>query len=74
MNGIRESFLSLDLFSLTFRNIFLVLFRGGGGGCPRAAMDPPLLAHYCARPSQRCKLFCANQIFLFISQPCRWIK
>jgi len=27
--GIRESFLSLDLFSLTFKNIFLVFLRGG---------------------------------------------
>ena len=26
--GIRESFLSLDLFSLTFRNIFLALLQG----------------------------------------------
>jgi len=29
MNGIRGSFLSLDLFSLTFKNIFLALLRGG---------------------------------------------
>jgi len=42
MNGIRESFLSLDLFSLTFRNIFLVLFRGGGAVAPM----PPWIRHY----------------------------
>ena len=29
-----ESFLSLDLFSLSFKNIFLVLFRGGGRSPP----------------------------------------
>jgi len=27
-NGIRESFLSLDLFSLTFKNILLAVLRG----------------------------------------------
>jgi len=30
-NGTRERFLSLYLFSLTFKNIFLVLLRWGGG-------------------------------------------
>jgi len=29
-NGIRESFLSLDLFSLVFQNIFMALLQGGG--------------------------------------------
>ena len=28
-NGIRESFVSVDLFPLTFNNIFLVHLRGG---------------------------------------------
>jgi len=30
-NGIRESLLSLDLFSLAFKNIFWFSYGGGGG-------------------------------------------
>ena len=37
----RESFLSLDLFSLTFKNIFLALQRGDRPH--RSLMDPPLV-------------------------------
>jgi len=40
-NGLRESFLSLDLFSLTYKNIFLALIRGRS--LPPPAMDLPLL-------------------------------
>jgi len=36
-----ESFLSLDLFSLTFKKI-LALFRGGGDRPHRPPIDPPL--------------------------------
>ena len=44
--GIRESFMSLDLFSLTFKNIFLALLRGRGAialSPPPPTVDPPLL-------------------------------
>ena len=44
MNGIGASFLILDLFSLTFKNIFLVLLLGAGAIAP-APMDPPLTDH-----------------------------
>ena len=36
----RESFLSLDLFLLTFKNIFLALLLGTIA--PSSAMDPPV--------------------------------
>ena len=53
-NGTRERLLSLDLFSLTFKNIFLVLLRWGGAiGAiiPIAPMDPSLLVvHRCSCP------------------------
>jgi len=42
-NGIRESFLSLDLFSLTLENIFLTLLRGRSP--PSPPMDPSLRVH-----------------------------
>ena len=42
MNRIRESFLSLDLFSPTFQNIFLALLRGGGDCSRRPLVDSPL--------------------------------
>jgi len=44
MNGTRESFLSLDLFSLTctFKNIFMVVLRGGQLPHRPPPMDPPL--------------------------------
>ena len=35
-NGIREIFLSLDLFSLKYKNMFMALLEGGG------SMEPPL--------------------------------
>jgi len=38
-NGIGESFLSLDLFSLTFKNMFLAHLVGGGAIAPIAPMD-----------------------------------
>jgi len=41
MNGTEESFLSLDLFSVGFKNIFLVLLRGRSPPSP-PPMDPPL--------------------------------
>jgi len=40
MNGTGESFLSLDLFSVGFKNILLVLLRGRSP--PSPPMDPPL--------------------------------
>jgi len=42
-NGVRESFLSLDLFSLTFKNIFfLALLRGRGEGGAIAPSCSPM--------------------------------
>jgi len=41
MKGTRKNFLSLDLFSLTFKNSFLTVL-GGGGIAPIAPVDRPL--------------------------------
>jgi len=48
-NGTRERFLSLDLFSHTFKNIFLAPFRRERGRLPppRPPMDPPLVDEGC---------------------------
>jgi len=37
MDGIRESFLLLDFFSITLKFIFMALYRGGG----RSPPSPP---------------------------------
>jgi len=41
-NGIRERFLSLDLFLLTFKNYFIFwpFFEGGGGDRPHPPSPP----------------------------------
>jgi len=41
MNGIRENFLSLNLFSLTFKKYFSGSLGGGGGQSPHP-MNLPL--------------------------------
>ena len=43
--GIRESFMSLDLFSLTFKNIFVALLRGRGAIA--LSPPPPLWIRHC---------------------------
>ena len=42
MKGTRKSFLSLDLFSLTFKNSFLTVLGGGGAIVPIAPVDRPV--------------------------------
>jgi len=49
MNGTGESFLSLDLFSVGFKNIFLVLLRGRSPPSP-----PPWTHHWLQRHMTGC--------------------
>jgi len=68
MNGITGSFLSLDLFSLTFKNIFLALLRGGGDR-PHPPMDPPL-ALYATKEIIPLRTICIRHMTSFGAREC----